>query len=92
MATINPVEPPRTKEGIGWAVAAFAAFLLGLFGAFAAAGGGAGALGFSMLCFAIMSGCLAVAFWTRLAHLIELRLIDIQRELRRLTTEEPPPP
>jgi hypothetical protein len=78
----KPVEQPRIGEGVGWFIAALVSFAIGIFCVMAASGGSMGAAGLATICFAIGSGCLAVGFWTRLAHLIELRLIDIQKEFR----------
>jgi hypothetical protein len=79
----NDITPPRTGSGTGWFIAGMAILGFGIFAALAASGGSPSASAFAALCVPLGAALMAVGFCLRIAHLIELRLIDIQRDVRK---------
>jgi len=80
------VVPPRIGRGTWLFVLGGALIALGVF----ASAGGASNFGLGAALFG--AGFIGVGFWSRLFHLIELRLIDLQRAASGDTAKEPAAP
>lgn len=73
------VADPRIGSGLGLIWSGVALGVLGLFALAASAGGSTDAGAFGVVATPGAASLIAIGFWVRLAHKIELRLIDIQR-------------
>lgn len=76
------IAPPRIGSATGYFIIGAALIAFGLFAAVAAAGGGSGAAGAAGFCLTIGALLIGIGFWVRLFAMLELRLIDLQRDLR----------